>query len=506
MSERNSRPPAKIDNPDAISSTDSTESTSSQPLVEDIAQEDWQVVPLPGLFVEAMPVTPERAESPDSESVEGRLLGHIQDLNQCNEVLLGRVSQLEAALEQAQQALQQEVERSRRVHSEHPLITAQSQSVAQLLKDLEQANETAQRQTLLAETLEAQLHAFQERSHHLEKECALLRKQKAEVVEQLRLSEATCADLRSRLQRQQQYTLQFKAALEKSLGAAASPAIAGEESNPAAKAAIANPIIMPRSERIQPWSAQALTSPTDQHLLSLVRSNTALGDEQLPSDWLTTTGNIPTTAEAPEAMPIPEPTTTAPLPSDSLGTVIASLHHDVTSSQETADVVSETETSQTMDDSDGMATHSKPIAEQADEDNSSVQFTEPIPWGAPITKPMETSSPAMPQVATIPTVEPLPTPQPVETPPTAQRDRQSANLDSVSPNHRPPQVPEAYRYTDTSSRVPALNVMQMPYSSPSPIVHPLRPATARRQSLSAVELPSFPPLPKVLTPEESTIS
>ncbi|NER85384.1 MAG: hypothetical protein F6K42_39010, partial [Leptolyngbya sp. SIO1D8] len=51
-----------------------------------------------------------------------------------------------------------------------------------------------------------------------------------------------------------------------------------------------------------------------------------------------------------------------------------------------------------------------------------------------------------------------------------------------------------------TTEIPALDAARTSQASPSPIVHPLRPTQRKRKSLSAVELPSFPPLPKQQNP------
>lgn len=179
------------------------------------------------------------------------LISLIQELNQCNGVLLDRVSQLEEALERSQQALQSQGERSPDSSSPYDaddLATAQAQ-IATLFSQLEFAHQTNQRQQILTETLTAELESSQERVAQLEREAALLQQRYNEQSQLLVQSEGSCRDLQARLQRQQRYTLQFKAALEKCLEMPA-PQYEGLET-------IAPPtdiLALPRVQQIQPWS------------------------------------------------------------------------------------------------------------------------------------------------------------------------------------------------------------------------------------------------------------
>lgn len=196
------------------------------------------------------------------------LIALIQELNQCNDVLLDRVSQLEESLERSQKAqisqanaLAQSTSEnqtdSSQINSE--LIAAQAE-ITQLSQDLEFAQQTNQRQQILIETLTGQLEGSQERVAQLERECALTQQRYSEQSHQLTQSENICRDLHTRLQRQQRYTLQFKAALEKCLEvpppsyeAKGEEAIADSQDK---QDAFTSQSFLPRAKRIQPWSAQ----------------------------------------------------------------------------------------------------------------------------------------------------------------------------------------------------------------------------------------------------------
>jgi hypothetical protein len=195
------------------------------------------------------------------------LIALIQELNQCNDVLLDRVSQLEESLERSQKAQSQanrpsQVSDTNQTSSQitQELIAAQAE-ITQLSQDLEFAQQTNQRQQILIETLTGQLEGSQERVAQLERECALTQQRCSEQSHQLTQSENACRDLHTRLQRQQQYTLQFKAALEKCLEVPPPSyevkeqvveAIAPSEDNDS----FTPQSFLPKAKRIQPWSAQ----------------------------------------------------------------------------------------------------------------------------------------------------------------------------------------------------------------------------------------------------------
>ncbi len=241
----------------------------------DVASQDWQTIDFPGaISVDAIPAAksepagmeafPTNAGSPNDASVEmSDLLALIQELNQCNRDLLQRASNLETELDQNQTALQAEIARSQEqqaftLQQTQELAAAQEQ-VTQLFNQLEFAQQTSQRQQILIETLTAQLENSQERVAQLERECALTQQRSNEQSHLLLQSENTCRDLRTRLQRQQRYTLQFKAALEKCLDVPPPQYEASAEVHESpiwpeqSRAAAA---LVPKANRIQPWSAQ----------------------------------------------------------------------------------------------------------------------------------------------------------------------------------------------------------------------------------------------------------
>ncbi len=215
--------------------------------------------------------------TPGDELDITQLISLIQELNQCNSALLDRVSQLEDALEQTQAALK--TERQQVHHSSHQTLTDHQDQITQLFHELEQAHQTTQRQQILVENLTQQLTFTQERAAQLERDCALLQEQNQEQVQRLSHNEHICQDLRVRLQRQQQYTMQFKAALERCLEVPGTPVpvwsmeeipslttqesvvssftVTAVDAPQLPEGGGATPPLVPKVRQIQPWSAQS---------------------------------------------------------------------------------------------------------------------------------------------------------------------------------------------------------------------------------------------------------
>ncbi len=274
------------------------------------AGDGWETVTFPGQLPLAHAVERPEAENwssaPDSptgsvdaaEPAPEDLVQLIQDLNQCNDALLLRVTELEEALERSQVALQSEIERTQERTQNSPGRLPMEvtpgpvqQQIAQLLSELDIANDGLRRTTIHNETLQAELEVNQQRVAQLERECTLLQQRFGEKNTALHQAEATCRDLKARLHRQQRYTLQFKAALEKCLNmtpaAASAPvpgptAIQGQLLSPVLEEP-GQPVAMPRSQQIQPWSAGNRATNDNPSLTHLLRGLRSAGPSPMPA-------------------------------------------------------------------------------------------------------------------------------------------------------------------------------------------------------------------------------
>ena len=170
-------------------------------------------------------------QSEVSETVDGAnvdaLINLVQDLNQQNHELLNRITLLEGELATHKAAIQSDrpsdIVASSAEESagkaEDPLSsdTFSADHVSHLLNQLEFAQQANQRQDIRVESLSTQLTSCQSQVEQLEAENNDLQQRCGNQLYRLNHLEEECRDLRLRLQRQQRYTLQFKAALEKCL-------------------------------------------------------------------------------------------------------------------------------------------------------------------------------------------------------------------------------------------------------------------------------------------------
>ncbi len=150
-----------------------------------------------------------------------KLLQLNEELQNANNQLYEQAEQLTTALSESEAALGRQRKRSTVAESmlkqqTQELNAAQAQ-IQSLFEQLENSVQNAQRQEGFAQSYKGQLELNQQRLAQLERECASIQHKYSEQTRLLSQSENACRELRTRLKRQQRQTLQFKAALEKSL-------------------------------------------------------------------------------------------------------------------------------------------------------------------------------------------------------------------------------------------------------------------------------------------------
>jgi len=203
-------------------------------------EQDWQTVDFPNaISVDAIPTKPEtknsqsqtqptEAGSPLISDNLKNLLGNVeqakgkgstpvtlmQALHECNRDLLQRLAQLETALEESQNTLQN---RETLLEQRTAELENTQEQLTRLFGKVEVSHQTLQSQEILVESLRSNLATSQARLAAVERECASTVQRYNEQLHQLLATENVCRELRSRLHRQQRHTLQFKAALERSL-------------------------------------------------------------------------------------------------------------------------------------------------------------------------------------------------------------------------------------------------------------------------------------------------
>ncbi len=150
-----------------------------------------------------------------------KLLELNEELRSANNKLYEQVEELTNALSDSEVALERQKKRSNVAESilkqQTQELTAAQAQIQSLFEQLENALQNVQRHESVAESYKAHLEFNQQRLAQLERECVLIQTNYREQSQLLSQSENACRELRTRLKRQQRQTLQFKAALEKSL-------------------------------------------------------------------------------------------------------------------------------------------------------------------------------------------------------------------------------------------------------------------------------------------------
>ena len=196
-----------------------------------------------------------------------------RDLQQQNEQLMDWVGELEESLNQCQAALQLQRQQSQELEalllkSANQVEECQGMGAreASLKRTLQETQQQMHKQQILVETLTLQLNNTKDRVAQVEREYALTQKRFAEQTQRLVQSENECRSLKTRLSRQQRYTLQFKAALERCLEVSAPLPLEDPDGTEDKTIDLHNSIpalpepvtFFPRSTPVQPWSSQAL--------------------------------------------------------------------------------------------------------------------------------------------------------------------------------------------------------------------------------------------------------
>ncbi|EDZ91723.1 MAG: hypothetical protein P5702_02875 [Limnospira sp. PMC 1291.21] len=201
----------------------------AQPLthISHTGDDDWETVNFPdAIAIDQIPLV---TESPENASVRAEgtapqiatggineLEGSaetplIKALHACNRDLIDRIAELSEQLEDCHQQLREHKSNSDQQLQELDFTRAQ---VNRLFKKLDVANRVIRQQQVLVENLTEQWDTSQTRMAQMERECAMTRQGYNEQSHELVRVQNTCRELRSRLQRQQRYTLEFKAALD----------------------------------------------------------------------------------------------------------------------------------------------------------------------------------------------------------------------------------------------------------------------------------------------------
>ena len=176
-------------------------------------------------------------------------------LREQNRELLESIAKLERSLAESQQQLQEQRRQARRNNS---FITQQTAQVDHIQTDQEQLQE----QRELA-TLQEKLVTTQSQLAHVERQCTLLKQRYQEKAERLDYSQRQVEELQTRLQRQQRYALQYKAALDECLSKSTRKKV-----QPSITPLSSANTFTPKITSIKTWSEQFKAKETSESVLS----------------------------------------------------------------------------------------------------------------------------------------------------------------------------------------------------------------------------------------------
>jgi DNA repair exonuclease SbcCD ATPase subunit len=158
------------------------------------------------------------------------------------------IAQLQKALFEMQERVDT---KTRRLRSYDTILAQQTeelkrerQQLQRSIAEVERYRQEEQRHQRSLVTLSEELAITQQQLARLERECTLIQENHHEKTQKLISAERQISELHSRLQRQQRYTLQYKAALDQCLGETI-----GQK--PSTDLAIVPPV-----SSIEPWSSQ----------------------------------------------------------------------------------------------------------------------------------------------------------------------------------------------------------------------------------------------------------
>ena len=406
-----------------------------------------------------------------SDTDVAELVSLSQSLEQQNSDLLAHVEQLEKLLDECHSALQLQMKRNQtletRLSQQAQELTATQEQMTRLFRELEASHQVAQRQQILIETFTQQLENSQEQVAHLERECALARASSNEQSYNLSQSENTCQELRSRLDRQQRYSLQLKAALDKFIDLPAHLELNPEAGNIPTTAEIqyypqnasSRLRLLLKPQPIQPWSA-ALEDITPEAIAQPPQNST---EPLLPT---------PGQEENPpqEVSPNRE--------------ILAEDQQEELSEPLVNTIVPRTESESDLPDLLPL-----PV-ESANDLSENLDAAEEVLW-----QELErlTEAAVKDKLATAGLLEtPISAPAPIES------DLQEETEEPVSQNEETPAtggelvLPRSYESSIVSVDTEDSDTTQSP-NWPSPVVYPTR-SPKKIKSLAAIDLPSFPRL------------
>jgi hypothetical protein len=252
-----------------------------EPIVEDMSQVDRsqtteESTPISSVELESTTVSIDRdlgTNDRSTTSINWQKLAH--KLREHNRKLLKKVFQLEQELVESDSQLKQSLITSRQqessIEQQAKSIKESQEQIANLLENVEQSQREIKTQQILIDTLSKQLEIAQQQTAQLERECALLQESYNQKTYESIAQEKQTQELHSRLTRQQRYTLQYKAALDRYLNNVTA------ESDSAIESLEISPEI--KNQPIQAWSSLPVDASKDnptEKKIDLPKTNPAI--------------------------------------------------------------------------------------------------------------------------------------------------------------------------------------------------------------------------------------
>lgn len=261
------------------------------------SEREWETVDFPGA-IDLDELDSDASQPAESEPTEPIAL--IQHLIQRNRELSERIAELEG---------------DETPDDSDPEVESPQAQIDRLSRELDDSQQLVQRQQLLLEDLQEDLKHYQHQMAQMERECVLTQQRYEEQCQQLWDAEATCRELRSRLNRQQRQTLQFKAALEKTLDGDLTPEAPALEPEPL------TPETLVKAKPVRPWSSAETASLERDRPANLEPPIAIEPWETVPSEPEEQDLPEPPTERSPQQPSQPTPTARSPRRRHSLASV-----------------------------------------------------------------------------------------------------------------------------------------------------------------------------------------
>ncbi len=486
-------------------------------------EEDWETVEFPNtISLDALLISSEeeepisqilnqsasigeaiaRIKAPSVSSAASPEAVLLEQLQQENLELDGRIEQLETLLHECRQSLQQQrsqaLDRQKLLDRRTLELKSITGQIEQLSEHIQSATKQIQQQQQQITALGTQLQTSQEIRAKLERECALTQQRYQEQSQILVQTQTICQDLRARLHRQQRHTLQFKAALEKCIETPLEKANAiaslrqstleepRDFLETGAKEAIANPnpantTLFPKADPIKPWSVADSDEAEPRHQpVPEVKSGADLSKVRLPLS-----------AKGEHLQPFPSHIPTQePIP-DQPSTLKETQSQDAENEQpvwEDLDSLIEKPHLEPKRDRPVILAPTTPVLSM---------HIPSVPVVSPLTDRLSDRTPDA-------NIKNNQTPTPVQPTPLltgnsemqlllqAKAFSEPSQSQTSPPLQLPGEPPQTgQEQANLGSNTPSTSGGSNPSSWPAPLVYPVRSAQKKRNSFSAVELPSF---------------